>query len=310
MINVLKEIRPHEVYNLAAQSFVQTSPVVGEPTMGFVLLNTAKPPTDDLRVRTALAKATDQEAVQKVFGDGTVQTVDGLFLPDSPFYGPTGYPGPDPAGARALVKAYAADKGTPTVQLSTTPDPRTIQLVQVIQDKQLVVCQVLFFEFLEHRILGVGKMVVERQVLQFTRGHLIEGIEVEIFLFRTAEGHSLGRRLPRSHGLLSCFDQDPSRRFVVRGPAEGVNPPFFNGYHRSPRRRRFDGKLSTPDTHVGGFCPDLEGGPGGEHFGKNCPHMEEAEDAFVFSLEVVSAVADDATVLGAQPPNSRDKILF
>ena len=116
------------------QSFVQTSPVVGEPTMGFVLLNTAKPPTDDLRIRTALAKATDQVAVQKVFGDGTVQTVNGLFLPDSPFYGPTGYPRPDPAGARALVKAYTADKGTPTIQLSTTPDPRTIQLVQVIQE--------------------------------------------------------------------------------------------------------------------------------------------------------------------------------
>lgn len=115
------------------QSFYQTSPVVGSPTMGFMVLNCAKAPTDDLRIRQALAKATDQAAVQKVFGTGVVQVIDGLFLPDSPYYSPTGYPAPDPAGAAALVKQYAAQHGTPTIQISTTPDPRITQLVQVIQ---------------------------------------------------------------------------------------------------------------------------------------------------------------------------------
>ncbi len=101
--------------------------------MGFMLLNCARPPTDDLRIRQALARATDQVAIQKVFGDGSVQVIDGLFLPDSPFYGPTGYPAHDAAGAASLVATYAAQHGTPSIEISSTPDPRTIQLVQVVQ---------------------------------------------------------------------------------------------------------------------------------------------------------------------------------
>jgi peptide/nickel transport system substrate-binding protein len=116
------------------QALIETSPVVGSPTMGFVLLNCARAPTNDPRVRLALAKATDQRAIQKVFGDGTVQTVDGMFLPDSPYYSDTGYPAHDPAGAASLVRQYAAEHGAPVVQLSTTPDPRITQLVQVVQE--------------------------------------------------------------------------------------------------------------------------------------------------------------------------------
>ncbi len=116
------------------QALIQTSPVVGSPTMGFVLLNCARPPTDDLRVRRALAMATDQVAIQKVFGDGSVQRVNGMFLPGSPYYGPTGYPSHDPAGAAALVRSYSAEHGTPAIELSTTPDPRISQLVQVVQE--------------------------------------------------------------------------------------------------------------------------------------------------------------------------------
>ncbi len=116
------------------RSLVQTSPVVGSPTMGFVLLNCARPPTDDPRVRLALAKATDQAAIQKVFGDGDVQLVDGLFLQDSPYYGATGYPAHDPDGASSLIRDYTDEHGPPVIQLSTTPDPRITQLVQVVQE--------------------------------------------------------------------------------------------------------------------------------------------------------------------------------
>ncbi|MHB1519240.1 MAG: ABC transporter substrate-binding protein [Acidimicrobiales bacterium] len=116
------------------QALYETSPVVGEPTMGFMLLNCKKPPTDDLRLRQALAKATDQVALQKLFGAGFVQPVNGLFLPGSPYQSDTGYPGFDPAGAAALVREYAAMHGTPSIQISTTPDPRTTRLVQVVQE--------------------------------------------------------------------------------------------------------------------------------------------------------------------------------
>jgi ABC-type transport system substrate-binding protein len=116
------------------QAMIQTSPVVGSPTMGFVLLNRARPPTDDARIRLALAKATDQAAIQTVFGDGSVRPVNGMFLPDSPYYSATGYPAHDPGGAAALIRAYAGEHGPPAITLSTTPDPRITQLVQVIQE--------------------------------------------------------------------------------------------------------------------------------------------------------------------------------
>ncbi len=115
------------------EALIQTSPVVGSPTMGFILLNCARPPTDDARVRLALAKATDQRAVQKVFGDGTIETINGMFLPDSPYYSPTGYPAHDPGGAASLIREYTSQHGPPVIELSTTPDPRITQLVQVIQ---------------------------------------------------------------------------------------------------------------------------------------------------------------------------------
>ncbi len=116
------------------EALIQTSPVIGSPTMGFVLLNCARPPTDDPGVRLALAKATDQAAIQKVFGDGTVQTVDGMFLPGSPYYSATGYPAHDPVGAAALIADYTSRHGPPVIGLSTTPDPRITQLVQVVQE--------------------------------------------------------------------------------------------------------------------------------------------------------------------------------
>jgi peptide/nickel transport system substrate-binding protein len=115
------------------QALYQTSPVVGSPTMGFMLLNCAKAPTNDLRIRQALAKATDQVAIQKIFGNGAIQVINGIFLPGSPYVSQTGYPTPDPAGAAALVRQYAAQHGTPGIQISTTPDPRITQLVQVVQ---------------------------------------------------------------------------------------------------------------------------------------------------------------------------------
>lgn len=116
------------------ESFYETSPVVGGPTMGFIMLNCARSPTNDPKLRLALAKATDQRAIQKVFGGGAVQVVDGLFLPESPYYSPTSYPKHDSSGAAALIREYIAQHGQPAIELTTTPDPRVTQLIQVVQE--------------------------------------------------------------------------------------------------------------------------------------------------------------------------------
>ncbi len=107
--------------------------VLGEPSMAFIMLNTLVAPTNDLRIRQALAKSLDQVTIIKIFGGGFGKPVNGIFLPGSPYYNDTGYPAYDPAGAKQLVAEYKAEHGTPSLQLLTITDPRLAQVVQVIQ---------------------------------------------------------------------------------------------------------------------------------------------------------------------------------
>ena len=101
--------------------------------MDFVMLNSAVAPTNDLRVRQALAMGLDQEVIQKIFGGGLAQPTNGIFLPGSPYYSKTGYPTYDPTAAKKLVAEYKAEHGTLAFQLVTIPDPRLAKVVQVIQ---------------------------------------------------------------------------------------------------------------------------------------------------------------------------------
>jgi len=107
--------------------------VLGEPTMAYIQLNTVVAPTNDLRVRQALAKGIDQAVIQRVFGGGYATPVNGVFLSDSQYYSPTSFPAFDPAGAKKLVAEYKAEHGTPSLQLLTITDPRLGQVVQIIQ---------------------------------------------------------------------------------------------------------------------------------------------------------------------------------
>ncbi|MGH9081672.1 MAG: ABC transporter substrate-binding protein, partial [Acidimicrobiales bacterium] len=107
--------------------------VIGQPTMGFLMVNTAVAPTRDLGVRQALAKGLDQAQLQKLFGAGFSQPVNGMFLPGSPYYNSTGYPSFDQAGARSLVSAYKVSHGTPSVQISTVATPFLTQVTEVVQ---------------------------------------------------------------------------------------------------------------------------------------------------------------------------------
>jgi peptide/nickel transport system substrate-binding protein len=107
--------------------------VIGEPTMAFIMLNTDVAPTNDIGVRQALAKGLDVAVIQKIFGGGFAKPVNGIFLPDSPYYSDTGYPTYDPSGAKTLVNEYKFEKGTPVVSLVTIPDPLEIKLVEILQ---------------------------------------------------------------------------------------------------------------------------------------------------------------------------------
>lgn len=105
---------------------------VGEPSQNFVMLNTQVPPLDDLRVRQALAYATDQKRVIQLTEANLVSPSTGPFEPGNPWYSPTGYPEFDLAKAKSLVKAYEAEKGPISFPIITAGNSDLNQL-QVLQ---------------------------------------------------------------------------------------------------------------------------------------------------------------------------------
>ncbi len=108
----------------------------------FVMTNTlpevsGKPnPLSNQHARTALAYATDRNAIAAAVGEG-VAVPTSPFGPDNPWGMPTdqnGYPDPDPAKAREEVAAYEADTGESslrfTVKASAGGSTAVLQLLQ------------------------------------------------------------------------------------------------------------------------------------------------------------------------------------
>jgi peptide/nickel transport system substrate-binding protein len=128
----------------AYQVFDSLQVKTGEPDMDFVMLNCAVAPTNDLRVRQALAMGLNQKVIQKLFGGGLAQSTNGIFPPGSPYYSKnTGYPAYNPTAAKKLVAAYKKEHGSLAFQLVTIPDPRLAKVVQVLQQMwQQIGCNV------------------------------------------------------------------------------------------------------------------------------------------------------------------------
>jgi len=107
--------------------------VLGEPDMGFVMLNTAVPPLDDVRVRQALAYATNQQKYINTLDNGLTKPADGPFLKGSPYYAPSGYPSFDQNKAKQLVQAYQAEKGPISFNFGTINTAKTRQQNEFLQ---------------------------------------------------------------------------------------------------------------------------------------------------------------------------------
>ncbi|MFG2088216.1 ABC transporter substrate-binding protein [Spirillospora sp. NPDC048824] len=103
------------------------------PEMAF-MLNTAAGPTKDLRVRQAMAHATDRDAFIKTLRSGLTKPADGPWSPDSPWYVPGGYPAFDPAKAKALISEYEREKGPVQIELLSISDQSSMQNAELVQD--------------------------------------------------------------------------------------------------------------------------------------------------------------------------------
>jgi ABC-type transport system substrate-binding protein len=113
---------------------VQRVAGMGAPEYTFVL-NTAKPPFDDIRVRKALAHATDRATFAKTLRGGLTEVADGPWMKDSKWYVPgDNYPAYDLAKATALIKEVEAEKGPVSFAVLGLPDPNTMQGIELAQD--------------------------------------------------------------------------------------------------------------------------------------------------------------------------------
>lgn len=110
----------------------------GEGEESFVLLNFESEPLNDVRVRQAIAYATDTETFNQVINGGGAVVANGAFTPNSKWRVETNYPTYDPEKARQLIQEYLADPATPNevrFRLSTTPTPETREAVELLQQQ-------------------------------------------------------------------------------------------------------------------------------------------------------------------------------
>jgi len=130
-VQTIKDLKDNKSISQITDTNVQ-----GEQEEHFIMLNTAKPPLDDVNLRLALAYATDRKK--------RIDTIDFGISPDStgpfgnvgsPFHSDTGYPSFDLTKAKSLVSAYkAAHGGAPVnIELGTTNNGRNLQDMSLIQ---------------------------------------------------------------------------------------------------------------------------------------------------------------------------------
>jgi ABC-type transport system substrate-binding protein len=95
---------------------------VGEES--FIMLNNAVAPTDDVRIREALAMSTNREAYAESIDQGIRPVASSPFIESSPWYSQEAvdaYPAYDLEGAKALVEEYEAEVGPAEVTIQLTP---------------------------------------------------------------------------------------------------------------------------------------------------------------------------------------------
>jgi peptide/nickel transport system substrate-binding protein len=113
-----------------------TGPIIGQPTINCLLLNTSKPPFNNLTLRQAMAKGANAKQYAQVIDKGVNAPINGLFLPGSQYYSKTAYPSYDPSGAKKLVKQVAQQTGKPVAfTLNATNDPEVERAAQYIKQQ-------------------------------------------------------------------------------------------------------------------------------------------------------------------------------
>ena len=144
-IDGMMSLRQSNIIELREAEGIDNYEQIGNST-GSNIFNTAEPPLDDIRVRRALAMATDQEQVIEVLGGGgVVPPATQIFGPDDPYYSEQvaeDWVDYDPEAAQEELQAYVDDPersdgkapGEPVaVRYDCLPDASLVEVAQLFQ---------------------------------------------------------------------------------------------------------------------------------------------------------------------------------
>jgi ABC-type transport system substrate-binding protein len=126
----LKEFRGNKKWSY----YDNSGPVLGQPTVQCIMLNTSKAPFNNHKMRVAMAKCINQQEFVRVNDAGINTPMNGIFLPSSDFYTNTSYPKFDPSGAAELVKQVQRETGQqPSFTLNTISNSQVLRATQYVQ---------------------------------------------------------------------------------------------------------------------------------------------------------------------------------
>jgi len=102
----------------------------------YLYFNHQRAPFDDRRMREAVVRGIDLDALAATQFKGQMERAPGWFGADSPYRTPeaeAAWPAYDPEKAKALVAEYVADGGSATVQYKTTNAPNRVAFAEFLQ---------------------------------------------------------------------------------------------------------------------------------------------------------------------------------
>ncbi len=202
-----------ELYDLRKAGKVNMLVSEDGAEVSFVQLNASKPPFDDLRMRKALAMGSDRKEINQIQNDGLPTVANGPFGPDSIAYiKDPGFPKYDLAGAKKLVKEYVNDGGKAEFSVTSTSDPDTVRLAELVQQRA--------------QKLGVKVSIVKRDQAALIDDAI--GKKYQAMLFRNYPGG------------------DPDINYVWWYGAK-TNPVNFSGYDDATINQLLDEGRSEPD---------------------------------------------------------------
>ena len=137
-IDILHTTNGETIDEMRESTDFQLTEITNNGETSYTLLHVSQPdsPLNDVRVRCALALATDQQAILDTFGPAGRQPASGPFSPSQVGYlDDTGFPlAQDMAAAQALIAEYKAENpGELTLSLAATQDETNLTIAQFQQ---------------------------------------------------------------------------------------------------------------------------------------------------------------------------------